>query len=92
VKKLAAYAPCTKNQDAVGTCIVNSVAEPSKVHAGNMTLNFKPFNPVDKHTECAYREESVVHLILSTITHFSFQWVAKRQTGRLGGSLHSCYV
>ncbi|KAF9648454.1 plasma-membrane proton-e [Thelephora ganbajun] len=56
--KLAAYASRTENQDAIDTCVVNSVPEPSKAHAGIKVLDFKPFNPVDKRTECTYREES----------------------------------
>jgi len=58
VVKLAAYASRTKNQDAINTCVVGSVPEPSKAHAGIKVLDFKPFNPVDKRTECTYREES----------------------------------
>ena len=58
VVKLAAYASRTENQDAIDACIVNSVPEPSKAHQGIKVLDFKPFNPVDKRTECTYREES----------------------------------
>jgi len=58
VIKLAAYASRTENQDAIDTCVVGSLPEPSKAHAGIKVLDFKPFNPVDKRTECTYREES----------------------------------
>jgi len=58
VIKLAAYASRTENQDAIDSCIVGSVPEPSKAHAGIKVLDFKPFNPVDKRTEVTYREES----------------------------------
>jgi len=58
VIKLAAYASRTENQDAIDTCIVNSIPDPSKAHAGIKVLDFKPFNPVDKRTEVTYREES----------------------------------
>jgi len=58
VVKLAAYASRTENQDAIDTCVVGSVPDPSKAHAGIKILDFKPFNPVDKRTECTYREES----------------------------------
>ena len=58
VVKLAAYASRLENQDAIDTCVVGSVPEPSKAHAGIKVLDFKPFNPVDKRTECTYREES----------------------------------
>jgi H+-transporting ATPase len=58
VVKLAAYASRTENQDAIDTCVVGSVPDPSKAHAGIKVLDFKPFNPVDKRTECTYREES----------------------------------
>lgn len=58
VVKLAAYASRTENQDAIDMCVVNSVPDPSKAHAGIKILEFKPFNPVDKRTECTYREES----------------------------------
>jgi H+-transporting ATPase len=58
VIKLSAYASRTENQDAIDTCIVGSVPDPSKAHAGIKVLDFKPFNPVDKRTEVTYREES----------------------------------
>jgi len=58
VIKLAAYASRTENQDAIDTCVVGSLPDPSKAHAGIKVLDFKPFNPVDKRTECTYREES----------------------------------
>ena len=58
VIKLAAYASRTENQDAIDTCVVGSVPDPSKAHAGMKVLDFKPFNPVDKRTECTYREDS----------------------------------
>ena len=58
VVKLAAYASRTENQDAIDTCVVGSVSDPSKAHAGIKVVDFKPFNPVDKRTECTYREES----------------------------------
>ncbi|KAF9788221.1 plasma membrane H+-transporting ATPase [Thelephora terrestris] len=60
--KLAAYASRTENQDAIDTCVVGSLPEPSKAHAGVKILDFKPFNPVDKRTECTYREESTGQL------------------------------
>ena len=58
VVKLAAYASRMENQDAIDTCVVGSVPDPAKAHAGIKVLDFKPFNPVDKRTECTYREES----------------------------------
>ena len=58
VVRLAAYASRMENQDAIDTCVVGSVSDPSKAHAGIKVLDFKPFNPVDKRTECTYREES----------------------------------
>jgi H+-transporting ATPase len=58
VIKLAAYASRMENQDAIDTCVVGSVPDPSKAHAGVKILDFKPFNPVDKRTECTYRDES----------------------------------
>jgi H+-transporting ATPase len=58
VIKLAAYASRMENQDAIDTCVVGSVPDPSKAHASVKILDFKPFNPVDKRTECTYRDES----------------------------------
>ena len=55
---LAAYASRTENQDAIDSCVVNSLPDPSKAHTGIKVLDFKPFNPVDKRTECTYRDES----------------------------------
>ena len=55
---LAAYASRTENQDAIDTCVVGSLADPSRARAGIKLLDFKPFNPVDKRTEITYREES----------------------------------
>jgi len=57
VVKLAAYASRMENQDAIDTCVVGSVPEPSEAHTGIKVLDFKPFNPVDKRAECTYREE-----------------------------------
>jgi H+-transporting ATPase len=62
VVKLAAYASRTENQDAIDTCVVGSVPDPTKAHAGIKVLDFKPFNPVDKRTECTYREDSTGQL------------------------------
>ena len=58
VVKLATYASCTKNQDAIDMFVVNSIPNPSKAHARIKIPKFKPFNPVDKRTECTYREKS----------------------------------
>jgi len=55
---LAAYASRTENQDAIDTCVVNSLGDPTRARAGIKLLDFKPFNPVDKRTEITYREES----------------------------------
>ena len=55
---LAAYASRTENQDAIDTCVVGSIGDPSRARAGIKLLDFKPFNPVDKRTEITYREES----------------------------------
>lgn len=55
---LAAYASRTENQDAIDTCVVGSLGDPSRARAGIKLLDFKPFNPVDKRTEITYREES----------------------------------
>jgi H+-transporting ATPase len=60
--KLAAYASRTENQDAIDTCVVGSLPDPTRAHAGVKILDFKPFNPVDKRTECTYREESTGQL------------------------------
>ncbi|KAG8736155.1 plasma membrane H+-ATPase, partial [Ceratobasidium sp. 423] len=55
---LAAYASCTENQDAIDQCVVGTLDDPTRTHAGIKLLDFKPFNPVDKRTEITYREES----------------------------------
>lgn len=55
---LAAYASRTENQDAIDTCVVGSLGDPTRARAGIKLLDFKPFNPVDKRTEITYREES----------------------------------
>jgi H+-transporting ATPase len=48
----------TENQDAIDQCVVGTLDDPAKARAGIKLLGFKPFNPVDKHTEITYREES----------------------------------
>ncbi|TCD67347.1 plasma membrane H+-ATPase [Steccherinum ochraceum] len=55
---LAAYASRTENQDAIDSCVVGAIGDPSRARAGIKLLDFKPFNPVDKRTEITYREES----------------------------------
>ncbi|GJJ15038.1 hypothetical protein Clacol_009312 [Clathrus columnatus] len=55
---LAAYASRVENQDAIDTCVVGSLGDPTRARAGIKLLDFKPFNPVDKRTEITYREES----------------------------------
>jgi H+-transporting ATPase len=55
---LAAYASRTENQDAIDSCVVNSIGDASRARSGIKLLDFKPFNPVDKRTEITYREES----------------------------------
>ncbi|RPD60398.1 plasma membrane H+-transporting ATPase [Lentinus tigrinus ALCF2SS1-7] len=55
---LAAYASRTENQDAIDTCVVGAIGDPSRARAGIKLLDFKPFNPVDKRTEITYREEA----------------------------------
>src|ERR1700753_2609523 len=52
------YASRTENQDAINMCVINSVPDPFKAHAGIKILEFKPFNPVNEHTECIYHKES----------------------------------
>ncbi|KAI5117549.1 hypothetical protein M0805_004374 [Coniferiporia weirii] len=58
VIKLAAYASRTENQDAIDSCVVGSLEDPSHARSGIKLVDFKPFNPVDKRTEITYREES----------------------------------
>jgi H+-transporting ATPase len=62
VVRLGGYASRMENQDAIDACIVNSTDEPANAHKGIKILDFKPFNPVDKRTECTYREESTGNL------------------------------
>ena len=47
---LAAYAFHTENQDAIDASIVSALGDTSCARAGIKLLDFKPFNPVDKHT------------------------------------------
>ncbi|UZJ56972.1 hypothetical protein CBS101457_006292 [Exobasidium rhododendri] len=58
VMLLAAYASRTENQDAIDTCVVGAIEDPSLARKGIQLLTFRPFNPVDKRTEITYREES----------------------------------
>ena len=44
--------------DTIDTHVVNSLPEPSRAHAGIKVIDFKPFNPINKRTECTYHEES----------------------------------
>ena len=56
--KLAAYTSRTENRDAINTCVVNSLPEPSRAHASIKVIDVKPFDSVNKRTECTYRKES----------------------------------
>ena len=55
---LAAYASRTENQDAIDFSVVNALDDPAKARTGIKSMNFKPFNPIDKRTEITYKEES----------------------------------
>src|ERR1700753_318093 len=41
---------------------VSSIPDPSEAHADIKIVDFKPFNPINKHTECNYCEESASNL------------------------------
>lgn len=58
VIQLAAFASRTENQDAIDTCVVNTLDDPSAARHGIRLLDFKPFNPVDKRTEITYLDEA----------------------------------
>ena len=42
----------------LSTLVSLVLSQSCKAHAGIKVLDFKPFNPVDKRTECTYRKES----------------------------------
>ena len=91
VVKLAAYASRTENQDAIDTCVVGSVEDPSKAHAGIKVLDFKPFNPVDKRTECTYREESTGKLkrVTKGMTGIIVELCSRNKTDEIENKLES---
>ncbi|KAL6309069.1 hypothetical protein BKA93DRAFT_746406 [Sparassis latifolia] len=52
------YTSCTENQDAIDTCIIFAIGNPSRARAGIKLLDCKPFNPLNKRTEIMYHKES----------------------------------
>ncbi|GBE82414.1 plasma-membrane proton-e [Sparassis crispa] len=44
--------------DAINTCIIFAIGNPSRARAGIKLLDCKPFNPLNKRTEIMYHEES----------------------------------
>ncbi|KAJ1978783.1 hypothetical protein H4R34_003070 [Dimargaris verticillata] len=62
---LSAYASRTEHQDAIDTCVVNSLTDKSLAREGIEELDFHPFNPVDKRTEITYRRlsDNTVHRV-----------------------------
>ncbi|KAG0346348.1 plasma membrane H+-ATPase [Podila humilis] len=61
----SAYASRMENQDAIDTCVVNSLPDTNLARAGIEQLDFIPFNPTDKRTEITYRRlsDNTVHRI-----------------------------
>ncbi|KAG0075695.1 plasma membrane H+-ATPase [Podila epicladia] len=61
----SAYASRIENQDAIDTCVVNSLPDPTLARAGIEQLDFVPFNPTDKRTEITYRRlsDNTVHRV-----------------------------
>ncbi|GBE85856.1 plasma-membrane proton-e [Sparassis crispa] len=52
---LSAYTSCMENQDAIDTCIIFAIGNPSRARAGIKLLDCKPFNPLNKCTEIMYQ-------------------------------------
>ncbi|KAG0032371.1 plasma membrane H+-ATPase [Podila clonocystis] len=61
----SAYASRIENQDAIDTCVVNSLPDTSLARAGIEQLDFIPFNPTDKRTQMTYRRlsDNTVHRV-----------------------------
>ncbi|KAG0307480.1 plasma membrane H+-ATPase [Dissophora globulifera] len=61
----SAYASRVENQDAIDTCIVNSLPDTSRARAGIEQMDFIPFNPTDKRTQMTYRRlsDNTVHRV-----------------------------
>ncbi|EJD49699.1 hypothetical protein AURDEDRAFT_122119 [Auricularia subglabra TFB-10046 SS5] len=82
---LSAYASRIENHDAIDTCVVGSLADPTKARAGIKLLDFKPFNPVDKRTKITYRKESTGKLkrVTKSMTRAIMDLVSRNKTEEL---------
>ncbi|KAK0559346.1 hypothetical protein OC844_004479 [Tilletia horrida] len=55
---LSAYASRTENADAIDTCVVGTLANPTEARNGIQVVDFQPFDPSTKRTEVTYIEQS----------------------------------
>ncbi|KAI1318967.1 plasma membrane H+-ATPase [Mortierella claussenii] len=87
----SAYASRIENQDAIDTCVVNSLPEPALARAGIEQLDFIPFNPTDKRTQMTYRRlsDNTVHRVSKGMSSIILDLCTRNKTEDQIAQMHA---
>ncbi|KAG0239244.1 plasma membrane H+-ATPase [Mortierella sp. GBA43] len=87
----SAYASRVENQDAIDTCVVKSLPDPSLARAGIEQLDFVPFNPTDKRTEITYRRlsDNTVHRVSKGMSSIILDLCTRNKTEEQITQMHA---
>ncbi|KAF9913719.1 plasma membrane H+-ATPase [Lobosporangium transversale] len=87
----SAYASRVENQDAIDTCVVKSLPDPTLARAGIEQLDFIPFNPTDKRTEITYRRlsDNTVHRVSKGMSSIILDLCTRDKTEALVAQMHA---
>ncbi|KAF9363925.1 plasma membrane H+-ATPase [Mortierella sp. NVP85] len=87
----SAYASRVENQDAIDTCVVKSLSDPSLARAGIEQLDFIPFNPTDKRTQMTYRRlsDNTVHRVSKGMSSIILDLCTRNKTEEQIAQMHA---
>ncbi|KAG0354592.1 plasma membrane H+-ATPase [Gamsiella multidivaricata] len=87
----SAYASRVENQDAIDTCVVNSLPDTTLARAGIEQMDFIPFNPTDKRTQMTYRRlsDNTVHRVSKGMSSIILDLCTRNKTEEQVAQMHA---
>ncbi|KAF8980329.1 plasma membrane H+-ATPase [Entomortierella lignicola] len=87
----SAYASRVENQDAIDTCVVKSLPDPSAARSGIEQLDFVPFNPTDKRTQMTYRRlaDNTTHRVTKGMSSIILDLCTRNKTEEQITQMHA---